>query len=427
MPKIQTSSFVGGPNDKLAAVDVYKPSTSAANTSKDADSSKLLASILETLKKPVEGTVSNVEDMLQSDSYKHGATKARIEDFLANTSNLPGGSVAQITKHLPIKSLGPGLNAIDAIQDGAGNTLCATILDVSLLLLLKELLEGLFDDDFDIGDIADLSALALIGVALLALLLLYCMREAAKKTYTSLDSQVRKFVGISTIPSVINPKNKVLPSEDEIVNDAEGAIYVPTFITSDKYKLKVEEPRNNNLDNTAWGHDPSHTYWKVFRDARIENNPNVNANVNKKIGISDNAPEQPLLEGGIPNSGVDLEMLNFFIDDLTGPVIMGRYPDAIRNILQNYKLPHKGVVDLEGEYTNLINTIVRLDPNWDTTTRNGVTVPNLFNFSKMSKDAVYLLSTYSSSNYVVEALIAKSYLKNEVPKLLRAQFPKAGV
>lgn len=427
MAKIQDSSFVSGPKDSLATVDVYNPDIKTTSLNKETVTGEILTDLLASVKQPLTGTTNNIEQMVNGDSYKQGATKKKLEEFLASSGSLTGGSIGEIDKHIPLDAMGPGLNTLDFLQDFNGNRICATALDLGLLLLLKKLLKDLLGRDFNLSKIIDLSALALLGAALLALLILYCLREAAKEVYDSLDDNVKRFVGLALIPITLNPKSVPSIKEEDIVNFNEKVIYSPEYITSNKFKTLTSEPVVETASTNSWGYDPTNSYWRVFKEDDFSRFSNPNYNTNKYGGVKDNSPMAPILDNSRPSISSDLEMLNFFIDNLGAEAIMAQYPDTIRNLLQNYRMPLNGVENLNTEYTRLIDTINRLDPKWATSLRGEEEISNLFNFSKASKDSVYLLTSYTDSVYIPEGLISKSYLKNDIPKLLRAQYPKAGI
>lgn len=120
----------------------------------------------------------------------------------------------------------------------------------------------------------------------------------------------------------------------------------------------------------------------------------------------------------------DLATLQLCINQLGVGGVLTQMPNAALALVQGYRLPNGAT---RASYTNLATQLTgilsQLAPGWDTTQRNGVSVPSLTYFAKASKDALTLLGTISS--YQVPALIGPTYPPQRFLTALRQEYPSA--
>ena len=110
-------------------------------------------------------------------------------------------------------------------------------------------------------------------------------------------------------------------------------------------------------------------------------------------------------------SSAHLENINLCINQIGAKFIMAQYPQAIYTILGNYRMPAEKIVPTKEDSVALINTLKRLDPNWDKYNRSGQLIFDLGKFSAATETAIAALlldselsipATYASKNNVVE-------------------------
>lgn len=140
-------------------------------------------------------------------------------------------------------------------------------------------------------------------------------------------------------------------------------------------------------------------------------------------GIRDNYPSWLGGEGSSGVPGFDWDMVDEIKKYVRPETIIARYPGILGMILHYYAYPG-GNYTREEEYVRLTELMDWLRPDWAKGVRNGVETGRLLYFSTASTDAVHLLVTYPESMYRDEVMIAKSYRFNEIPELLKVQYPR---
>ncbi len=121
--------------------------------------------------------------------------------------------------------------------------------------------------------------------------------------------------------------------------------------------------------------------------------------------------------------GVSLQGLDSLTNYIEAYKIKDAYPDIGYDILKYYRLPRKGYVDIGSEYTKLTGLVEKFDPTWTVSQRDGVEISALKYFRSSSMDSLHVLTSYSASEYIAESLIAKTYYRNKVNRLLQSQYP----
>lgn len=120
----------------------------------------------------------------------------------------------------------------------------------------------------------------------------------------------------------------------------------------------------------------------------------------------------------------DLASIQLCITQLGIGGVLQQMPNAGLTLVQTYKMPSgttaSGYAALATTFLGILN---QLAPAWDTTTRNGASVPSLTYFAKASQDALTLLKTQTA--YLIPCLIASTYPAQDMVKALRQEYPTA--
>ncbi len=121
----------------------------------------------------------------------------------------------------------------------------------------------------------------------------------------------------------------------------------------------------------------------------------------------------------------DLVTVNKVLDEIGVEKALTKVPKLINVLLTFYRIPEtKKPESIASLKTKLLTLLNRINPTWSDTTRNGVTIKNLEPFTYSSKDARTLFTT--DDNYRTLAMIAPTYKSENVMRLLRRSYPKAG-
>lgn len=216
-------------------------------------------------------------------------------------------------------------------------------------------------------------------------------------------------------------KNKVALGINE-GNPFEGVLNEPKRTTAARFATKSVS--QNSLTN-GFKNDPEGTVLTEEELARIkqpdtegygelfDSNPVLNKDSQATTSVvRDNGTE----------TGVSLNGLEILTRDVDPTKIKDAYPSICEDIIKYYRLPRKTIPNLSEEYTKLTVLLDRFDPFWRVSIRDNSEVSCLKLFSAASKDALYVLSCATNSNFVGEALVSKTYYKNDVRKLLNGQY-----
>lgn len=122
----------------------------------------------------------------------------------------------------------------------------------------------------------------------------------------------------------------------------------------------------------------------------------------------------------------NLPLLNQIIDTIGVGGVLAQVPDATRQILTFYKSPSRGAVAERGvELETLVNTLRRINLQWDVYNRNGEFIPDLTPFAYASKAARTLLG--SSPEWQLQTMVAPMYRNENLSSLYLKNYPKVAV
>lgn len=106
----------------------------------------------------------------------------------------------------------------------------------------------------------------------------------------------------------------------------------------------------------------------------------------------------------------DIHTLNAMVKVLGGSELYGSYPQVIRRLLENYRLPPFYLPERLHEHKKeLVDLLNNLNPNWLYGNHGGEKVTKLEVFGYLSKDAEMVLSDPSGTDFTTEIMIAKKY------------------
>jgi len=122
----------------------------------------------------------------------------------------------------------------------------------------------------------------------------------------------------------------------------------------------------------------------------------------------------------------NLTLLNQIIDKIGVGGVLAQVPDATKQILTFYKSPSRGDVSKRvEELTQLVNTLNRINSQWDVYNRKGEIIPDLTPFAYASKAAKTLLG--SDPRWQLHVLVAPLYRNENLSTLYLKNYPKVAV
>lgn len=118
----------------------------------------------------------------------------------------------------------------------------------------------------------------------------------------------------------------------------------------------------------------------------------------------------------------DMKTIQLMINKLGVGGVLAKVPNAAYLILTFYQIPSGSKSsDYSGLLTTMVGIVSTLKPDWNTYTRNGVTVDNLAPFTYASKDALTLFK--QSPTYAAAATIAPTYPAVDLVKYAKQTYP----
>lgn len=119
----------------------------------------------------------------------------------------------------------------------------------------------------------------------------------------------------------------------------------------------------------------------------------------------------------------DLTIINSIVDNLGVEFTLGRYPNAVGEILQSYRMPlGTTAADYTAAGVELIRTLSRFNPNWDKASSNA-SMYNLAIFSMVSPDVKLALKT--NKDYQRILAVASHYTPTALVTQARQMYPYA--
>ncbi|MBE0438350.1 MAG: hypothetical protein IBX57_01090 [Gammaproteobacteria bacterium] len=262
----------------------------------------------------------------------------------------------------------------------------------------------------------DKLAALLVLLALLAKLIECFIIEPINRLLKEInDPRLTEMVAVFTMGKVLNPMNEKKKSVEESYK--EEANPSTKNVTSKRLQPTQQSTSSNNPEKTA----KSKEYASVYNGEGATRNSPL-GRIEDQPGVREGTILPPETEGG-RHRGADLDLFKTLLEYTSPEVVKDAYPNITSNLLFYYRLPRFREWSIEEEYNTLVGLITILEPGWDKTTRNGEEISNLRHFAGASKDSLYILSSYKHSAYKSEALIAKSYIRNDINRLLIAQYP----
>ena len=210
-----------------------------------------------------------------------------------------------------------------------------------------------------------------------------------------------------------------------------GGVFIPTISNT---MFSANSSNVDNAVNTAYSDLPSAAYQSLVSPINSANLPLTDREL-RAVSLA----EIP----GIRDTHTILDLTNHTtswesggdwsyaaIEELlrhTDPAyLLSRYPGLIQMLLYYYKLP-KVEYTLTEEYTRFTSLLSRIREIWYRTTRATQEVGWLVYLSYASVDAVHLFTATPESEIRDEVLVASSHQLNNIPMLLKAQYPLAAI
>jgi hypothetical protein len=128
----------------------------------------------------------------------------------------------------------------------------------------------------------------------------------------------------------------------------------------------------------------------------------------------------------------DLASLRKVIEYIGAEAVIAKMPDAVMFLLAGYRFPPRTKpADYAALKAYLVETLGLVQPTWTLTKRNGVDVPALAPFSRISRDASIVLLSHTTPalngldpEYLVPVLCAKSYTLQDIQILGKKFYPQ---
>ncbi len=387
MPKIATSSFVSGPDDKLAAVDVYRSNTAV-----------IANGIVGTANSAVTDARAAVQNVIKDEV---NAAKSAIAETL---------SVKNLTQTAVNAMLNGGFNKDDLL-----NNFSSLALDKkSALGKLRDAVGG------PLNSITNLENLKTNLVTnMLGSIGFTENPEALAKGLLGLPG--------STDPINVllndNPKLKVVYNGVSLIRDskdtdsAKGLVSLANSIAGNSELAKVLDMETQFA-----------VMGNLLATASIFGVPQVIDTVLDKL---DNDEEKAALLLDNTNSALssgDVVLLSKILDFNSSDLVQTKSGGSVKSLLSNYRYPvgfdKTNITSYTNALTELVTLLNRLDVHWDGYSRNGVYVSNIEAFSVCSEDAYNLF--IRDPIYKDRALISKTYTEESLIDLGIKKFPWVG-
>lgn len=304
---------------------------------------------------------NNAAEIAQGTSIKVADIGNMIE-FKDGSFGLDRGVMEETLKKNAAKGVVSGGDAGKRIDKAAGQSLTSFGLDKDTKVLAEALFPGILESD----------SVALLDDAGKA----YDIIDKAKADQAAgLADAIQKLTGVETIGNLVDNTAGLATACSYL--DKAIALGVPNLIDDIINKYERDKNTLNRLLNSV----PS----VVFRS--------------------------------------DLPTLNKIMDHIGPEGVLAQMPDACTVLVGVYRFITKTVpADYPARYTELVNTLKRIDPTWDQIMRNGVMVSNLAPFTRMSSTAKMLFTM--NEEYIVPVMVAPSYLPIDLYALAKRYFPE---
>lgn len=121
----------------------------------------------------------------------------------------------------------------------------------------------------------------------------------------------------------------------------------------------------------------------------------------------------------------DIALIDKIMDANSPELVKAKVGDPVGILLINYRLPlgfdKTNPASYTSASTELINVLNRVDPYWDSTNRNGVMVSNIAPFAVANADALLILSTVTI--YAERCMLAGTYRLDSIINISIKNYP----
>lgn len=471
--KLIESRFVTGPKDALASDDVYEVTENVIRSRAEGLSDELLAELLGALKIPFEPLIETIEDAKELAEAMVAALESRISSMLGGMPS----SISKAVGGIDVVGALLGYASLDLAWDYEGELIYIDPSHSDTYEAAKDALKksrrSNKQDANKISNAIDQGAETIIFTEFTKKLIEADITPPLDEILGQVSSdKVRRDVSENVFPTVFDPTGKgdlnpseapgTRPGERETNtgNPSENPLGQPDYavgddFTDDPNAPGVDDPwgsgeRGSGGDGASgspgasggvnggvtvnpnpnspidWDTPPDNPYWDYVAEGDAGKSDNGGVSVGgydkRPPGVRDNLP--PWLD--IPKNeapGYNWDAVEEIKKNVRPDVVVARYPAILTMILHYYAFP-EGEFDMGGEYTRLVNLLYWLDKDWARTTTRDATLGKLLHFSSASTDALHLFTAYPETDFLEEALIAKSYRYNDIGSLLKVQYPR---
>jgi len=452
MVKKVESSFVSGPDDNLAAQDLYKVNpneivnTEQEKTSKTVPGAKLDKEDIKTVSETTSEqntTTTTASSKVDPNASTTAGTKdvfissESISSGLDNLENDLGGffgnNLVGMDKEDNLKNFQQQLFSGNGLisERGRGVYVMDFARQMSLATGLGlptncDVLRGRFNGGRGL--------MLLLLLAGLFALLLCLLKELIEEYFDSFnDPLVKKAAAALALGSFIKPPASDPFDDVKITENSFESKMDKTKVTKDTRFNNTGTTTNYETNAVEEDKEWIEPYRGDYQDT-VQNNNNINlSNKSTKVtygGVfnTDTKEDSDKIKQNKRTDPVpDIHLINRMLDESDSDVVAELYPDLVENILIYYRMPNDGPIDVAVEYDKLTALLARINPTWYLVKREGNYISTVSPFTYASLDALYLFINHPTSMFRTEALMGRSYYRNDVKTLLRTQYPHSAL
>lgn len=383
--KIASTVFKSGPDDQVAAVDVYRAKTAETiNAAKAAVSETVgngVTAVKETLStgimESIENVKFNIAETLYIDNFVNTAKEAIIEGRL-DTDKLKEGLLKGITSKE---------DAIARLKDIMGGSIA------NIEALKTDLATNLLGS-MGITDNPEALARGLLGLP-----------GGTDPINVLLDT---------------NPSLKILYDTNELIRngkdikDAKGLVALANSVlgNSELAKILDAEAQFKTLGNLVG----LASKYKI---------PQLYDEITQKMAAVDERRRFLLQQLDTALRNGDLELLRRIIDDNGADKVLAKNPNCVSLLLAGYILPFETKVPRQVDYDALLEVLNLLTGDWYRYNRRGILVIDLGVFTACSTDARNVLSM--NAEYKEYFMFCDTYPSEDLVALSKRNHPKTGL
>lgn len=386
--KIASTVFKSGPDDTVAAVDVYRAKTAETVNAAKAAVSETVGNGVTAVKEAVTGTVTNAFNDAKkniTDTFSIGNLTKTLKDTIIN-GELDKDKIKEgLLKNIPTKA-----DAVGRLKDIIGGPLNT----ISNLENLKTSLVTNLLGSIGFTDNPEALAKGLLGLP-----------GGTDPINVLLDGNPNLKMVYGGVKFAKDIKN---------MDDAKALATLANAISGDSQLAKALDMQGefNMLGNFL-------TLASVVK-------------ANDAVDTVDDRLETPeekerffitTVDTAVENSNIYL--LKRAIQYSGSDKVLAKKPDTIESLLSNYELPDETKAPRQQDLDDLLEVLVLLNPDWDKYSRNGVLVTDLGVFASAGEPAksVFNLNAVYREYY----MFLEAYPSEDLMALAKRNYPRTGL